>query len=107
LQPQLGDGGRALLRSPAATLREGPAATCNTFGQPCHPEAVFCATELQAVPCLKWPLPRRQVMVRLLRIWIPPVGTCLLLQGAILGAGFLLHRCIEPPTPCCDSPLVL
>jgi hypothetical protein len=42
----------------------------------------------------------------LLRTWIPPVGTCLLLQGTILGAGFLLHRCSEPPTPCCDSPLV-
>lgn len=44
---------------------------------------------------------------RVLRTWLPPVGTCLLLQASLLGAGFLIHRCIEPPTPCCVSPLVL
>jgi len=46
-------------------------------------------------------------MVRILRTWIPPLGTCLLLQGSMIGAGFLIHRCFEPPIPCCDSPLVL
>jgi len=46
-------------------------------------------------------------MVRILRTWIPPLGTCLLLQGSLIGAGFLIHRCLEPPIPCCDSPLVL
>jgi hypothetical protein len=46
-------------------------------------------------------------MIRILRTWIPPVGSCLLLQAAIIGAGLLLHRCIEPQPPCCDSPLAL
>jgi hypothetical protein len=46
-------------------------------------------------------------MVRILRTWIGPVGSCLLLQAAIIGAGLVFQRCIEPTTPCCDSPLVL
>jgi hypothetical protein len=46
-------------------------------------------------------------MVRALRTWITPVGTCLLLQGSLLGVGLLIDRCINPPAPCCDSPLVL
>jgi hypothetical protein len=46
-------------------------------------------------------------MVRAVRRWITPVGTCLLLQGCLLGVGVLIDRCIDPPSPCCDSPLVL
>ena len=46
-------------------------------------------------------------MVRALRTWITPVGTCLLLQGSLLGAGALIQSCLERPVPCCDSPLVL
>jgi hypothetical protein len=42
-------------------------------------------------------------MTRLLRTWLPPVSTCLLLQGAIVGGSVLLNRWITPPTPCCDS----
>jgi len=46
-------------------------------------------------------------MVRMLRTWVPPVGTCLLLQAAILATGLVVHRWVEPQSPCCDSPLVL
>jgi hypothetical protein len=42
-------------------------------------------------------------MTRLLRTWLPPVSTCLLLQGAIAGGSILLNRWLAPPTPCCDS----
>jgi hypothetical protein len=46
-------------------------------------------------------------MERNLRTWLPQVGLCLLLQGAIVGGGVLLNRWIVPEPPCCDSPLVL
>jgi hypothetical protein len=46
-------------------------------------------------------------MVRLLRTWLPPVGGCLLLQGAIIGAGQLAHRLIVPESSCCASHLEL
>jgi hypothetical protein len=46
-------------------------------------------------------------MIRMLRTWIPPVGTCLLLQAAIISTGLLVQRCLQSDTPCCDSPLVL
>lgn len=42
-------------------------------------------------------------MIRLLRTWLPPVSTCLLLQGAIAGGSILLNRWLVPPTTCCDS----
>ncbi len=42
-------------------------------------------------------------MARLLRIWLPPVSTCLLLQGAIAGGSIMMNRWLAPPTPCCDS----
>ena len=42
-------------------------------------------------------------MTRLLRTWLPPVSTCLLLQGAMAGGSILLNRWLTPPAPCCDS----
>jgi hypothetical protein len=42
-------------------------------------------------------------MTRLLRIWLPQVSTCLLLQGAIAGGSIMLNHWLAPPTPCCDS----
>jgi hypothetical protein len=42
-------------------------------------------------------------MTRLLRTWLPPVSTCLLLQGAMAGGSILLNRWLAPPAPCCDS----
>ena len=42
-------------------------------------------------------------MTRLLRTWLPPVSTCLLLQGAIAGGSIMMNRWLAPPTPCCDS----
>jgi hypothetical protein len=46
-------------------------------------------------------------MRRLLRIWLAPIGTCLLLQAVLAGGGLLLNRWMVPDPPCCDSPLEL
>ena len=46
-------------------------------------------------------------MLNNLRLWLPSIGTCLLLQATIAGGAVLLNRCIVPEVPCCDSPLVL
>jgi hypothetical protein len=46
-------------------------------------------------------------MLQLLRVWLPPLGICLMLQGAIVGSGLFLDRWIHPERPCCDSPLAL
>lgn len=47
-------------------------------------------------------------MARFVKLWLPQVGICLLLQGGLIGGGLMLHRWILPPgAPCCDQPLVL
>lgn len=46
-------------------------------------------------------------MLRTLRIWVPPIGLCLLLQATLAGGGLLLNRWIVPEPPCGDPPLVL
>lgn len=72
-----------------------------------HIRAVFGATALRSSALWNGASFRVPSMVRVLRAWLPPVGTCLLLQGSLIGAGLLIHRCIAPPTPCCVSPQVL
>ncbi|MEB3262632.1 MAG: hypothetical protein VKK94_06705 [Cyanobacteriota bacterium] len=47
-------------------------------------------------------------MSRLVRMWLPQMGICLLLQGGLIGGGLVLHRWIAPHSPpCCDQPLAL
>jgi uncharacterized SAM-binding protein YcdF (DUF218 family) len=48
------------------------------------------------------------IMARLVKLWLPQMGICLLLQGCLIGGGLLLKSWLAPTsTPCCDQPLVL
>lgn len=72
-------------------------------GAPRAIKSVVWETQLKGLYPLEWGTANPVAMIRLLRTWLPPVSTCLLLQGAIAGGSILLHRWLVPPTPCCDS----
>jgi hypothetical protein len=42
-----------------------------------------------------------------LRVWLPQLGVCLLLQGSIVLFGVVVHHWLDESHPCCDRPLVL
>ncbi len=42
-----------------------------------------------------------------IRVWLPQLGVCLLLQGSIVSIGVVVHYWLDDPQPCCDQPLVL
>jgi hypothetical protein len=47
-------------------------------------------------------------VTRIVKVWLPQLGVCLLLQGGLIGGGLLLNRWIAPSvTPCCVQPQVL
>ena len=44
-------------------------------------------------------------VARFVKVWLPQVGICLLLQGGLIGGGLVLHRWIIHPVPLCwDQP---
>lgn len=46
-------------------------------------------------------------MALLMKTWLPPVVSCLVLQGSLLGFGLAMDRWLNPKAPCCSQRLVL
>jgi len=46
-------------------------------------------------------------MVPLLKTWLPPIATCLMLQAVLVGSGLIVNQWLNPDSPCCTQDLVL
>ena len=46
-------------------------------------------------------------MAQFLKIWLPPVVSCLVLQGSLIGFGLAMDRWFNPEAPCCSQHLAL
>lgn len=46
-------------------------------------------------------------MTQLLKTWLAPIASCLMLQAVLISLGVLINHRLTPPAPCCTQRLVL